>query len=150
VLGRINVIVYCLPSLVGGGDCGEDGYGLGPQELPRAGQPSIVAMLHTVAIAILIKAPGTVLRLSGLFNADDGRDNSKSDSASLVRLLNLLFSENPIVHNLFARRSPAAWLLISGSPRVAQYALNASEAMALRSTRPQKRSSQRAGLSDSH
>jgi hypothetical protein len=47
---------------------------------PRAGRPSllqccITALRTTVAIAILIEAPGTVLRLSGLFDTD-GDDKS--------------------------------------------------------------------------
>src|SRR6516162_11441711 len=42
-------------------------------------QCCVTALRATVAIAILIEAPGTVLRLSGLFDADDGRDNSKNE-----------------------------------------------------------------------
>jgi hypothetical protein len=51
----------------------------------RAGRPSIAAMYcvtalrTTVAIIIFIDAPGTVLRLSGLFDADDSRENSQDE-----------------------------------------------------------------------
>jgi hypothetical protein len=38
-----------------------------------------MALPATAAIAICIETPGTVLRLSGFFNADDGRDNCKNE-----------------------------------------------------------------------
>jgi len=42
-------------------------------------QSCITALRATAAIAIYIEAPGTVLRLSGFFNADEDRDNSKNE-----------------------------------------------------------------------
>jgi hypothetical protein len=42
-------------------------------------QCCITALRTTVAVAILIEAPSTVLRLSGLFDADGGRDNSNNE-----------------------------------------------------------------------
>jgi len=39
----------------------------------------VSAVRVTVAIAIYIEAPRTVLRISGFFNANDSRENSQNE-----------------------------------------------------------------------
>jgi hypothetical protein len=39
----------------------------------------ITALRITVAIAIVIETPGAVLRLSGLFKVNDGRENAQDE-----------------------------------------------------------------------
>src|SRR6516165_2488814 len=77
--------------------------GATPEPISQALLQCCITTLRTTAaaIAILIETPGTVLRLSGFFDADDSCENSQDEQRKPHGSLLFASAENPSAPYLF-------------------------------------------------